>query len=56
MERHGLDSPATTERAAQKLRSLLGVTSRRELNSDADAAARWKRLRGEFEAWKRAGR
>lgn len=55
MERHGLDSPATDERAAQKLRSLLGVTSRRELNSDAKAAARWKAVRGEFENWKRAG-
>lgn len=55
MERHGLDSPATTGRTAQKLRSLLGITSRRELNSDSAAAARWKALRGDFEMWKRAG-
>jgi hypothetical protein len=54
MERHGLESPATDERAAQKLRSLLGVTSRAELNHDDDAAARWKALRADFENWKRA--
>ncbi len=54
MERHELERPATDERTAQRLRTLLGVTSRAELNSDADAAARWKALRGAFEAWKRA--
>lgn len=55
MERHGLDSPATDERCAQKLRGILGVTSRRELNDGGQAAERWKRLYGEFENWKRAG-
>ena len=54
--RHGLRRPLTDERVAQKLRSLLGVTSRRDLNDDAAAAERWKALRGEFEAWRRAGR
>lgn len=55
MERHGLESPASNERTAQKLRSLLGVMSRAELNHDAMAAARWKALRGDFDAWRRAG-
>lgn len=55
MERHGLESPANDERTAQKLRSMLGVTSRAELNHDAMAAARWKALRGDFENWRRAG-
>ncbi len=55
MERHGLESPATNERVAQKLRSLLGVTSRRELNEGGRAEAGWKSLYGEFENWKRAG-
>ena len=55
MERHGLESPATDERTAQKLRSLLGVTSRRELNHGGAAEAGWKSLYGEFENWKRAG-
>lgn len=54
-ERHGLEQPLTDDRTAQKLRSLLGVASRRELNDDDTAAARWKQLRGDFEHWKRAG-
>jgi len=55
MERHGLESPATDERATQKLRSLLGITSRRELNHGGLSAEAWVRLRREFEAWRRAG-
>lgn len=55
MERHGLESPANDERTAQKLRSMLGVTSRAELNHDAMAAARWKALRGDFDSWRRVG-
>jgi hypothetical protein len=53
MERHGLESPATDERTAQKLRSILGVTSRADLNHDVGAAGRWKALRGDFEDWRR---
>lgn len=55
-EQHGLERPLTDERTVQKLRSLLGVTSRRELNDNDEAAARWKKLRGEYEAWRRAQR
>jgi hypothetical protein len=55
MERHGLESPATDDRTAQKLRSVLAVTSRAELNHDDQAAKRWKALRGDFENWRRAG-
>ncbi len=54
--RHGLERPLTGERVAQKVRSLLGVTSRAELNRNAAAVDRWKRLRGEFETWRRVGR
>lgn len=53
MDCHGLDSPATDERAAARLRSLLGVTSRKEINQTDDARARWIALRDEFRAWKR---
>lgn len=53
--RHGLNRPLTEDRVAQKVRSLLGVTSRRELNESAAAAARWRDLRRDFEAWRRAG-
>lgn len=56
MDKHGLETPATDERTAQRLRTLLGISSRAELNTDADAAARWKQLRGAFENWKRVGR
>lgn len=56
MERHGLEQPADDARTAQKLRGLLGVTSRAELNNGGVALERWKRLRGEFETWKRGGR
>lgn len=55
-ERHGLERPLTEERVAQKVRSLLGVTSRRELNRGDQAAALWRSLRGEFDAWRRTGR
>lgn len=56
LERHGLARPLTDDRVAQRVRSILGITSRRALNDDADAAARWKALRGDFDAWRRAGR
>lgn len=52
MERHGLESPASDERAAQKLRGLLGVSSRRGINENRDALARWKALRADFYTWK----
>jgi len=55
-ERHGLEPPLDTERAAQKVRSILGVTSRAELNEDGKAAQAWKALRASFGAWLKAGR
>lgn len=55
-EWYGLERPLTEERVAQRLRSVLGITSRAELNSDAEAAKRWKALRGDFEAWRKRGR
>ncbi len=52
-ERHGLVPPLTAERATQRLRGLLGVTSRRELNDGGRAALAWVRLRNDFETWRR---
>ena len=52
-ERHGLERPLTPERAAQKLRSALGVTSRKELNTDTRAADAWKALRRDYDQWRR---
>lgn len=52
-KQHGLERPLTKEKAAQKLRSLLGVSSRKNLNIDAQAAERWKALRRDFDNWMR---
>ncbi|MGE0425291.1 MAG: hypothetical protein AB7O88_23735 [Reyranellaceae bacterium] len=52
-QRHGLERPLTEERATQKVRSLLGITSRRELNGDGRAAQAWRKLAREFEQWRR---
>lgn len=55
-ERHGLDRPLTADKAAQKVRSLCGVTSRKDFNNDERAAAAWQQLGRDYRAWKRAGR
>lgn len=51
---HGLERPLTAGRVAQKVRSILDVSSRKELNQSAAAAARWKELRRAYEAWRKA--
>lgn len=56
MDEHGLESPATLERTAQRVRTLCGVTSRKEFNDDADAAERWKSLRKAFDDWRKRER
>lgn len=50
---HGLERPLTEARATQRLRTLLGVASRKDLNDDDHAAERWKALRRDFETWKK---
>ncbi|RWQ12359.1 hypothetical protein [Mesorhizobium sp.] len=55
-EQHGLEKPLTDERVAQKVRSILGVQSRKELNNGGQASEAWKALRGAFDAWRKAGR
>ncbi len=54
-ERYGLERPLTDDRAAQKLRSLLRITSRTELNNDSAAAERWRSLCTDYQAWRKAG-
>lgn len=54
-DRHGLEPPLTEERAAQKVRSLLGVQSRKELNNGAGATQGWIALRTSFATWLKAG-
>lgn len=55
-EVHGLERPLTSDRAAQRLRSILNIKSRKELNESSAAAERWQDFRAAFEAWKRVGR
>jgi hypothetical protein len=55
-ERHGLERPLTDDRVAQRVRSILGVRSRNELNTDGRAAEAWKALRADFAAWLKAQR
>lgn len=50
-ERHGLDV-ADDERVKTRVRSILKIKSRGELNDDPQAAARWKDLRARFHAWR----
>lgn len=52
MEEHGLEHPATKDRTAQKLRSLLSITTRNDINSDDGARERWFALRAKFNIWK----
>lgn len=54
-ERYGLERPLTTDRATERLRSILQIQSRKQLNSDSAAADRWQDLRAEFKVWKGAG-
>ncbi|MDX0665998.1 hypothetical protein GOD61_24145 [Sinorhizobium medicae] len=54
-ECHGLARPLTDDRAATKVRSILNIGSRAELNDDPAAAARWQDLRSAFDAWRRRG-
>lgn len=54
-DKHGAESPLTDERVATRLRSVLRISSRRELNENEPAATRWKTLFNSFENWKRHG-
>lgn len=53
---HGLERPLMPDRAAQKVRSLCGVTSRKQLNDGGQAAQAWRQLRDAYAAWRKAGR
>lgn len=55
-QHHGLERPLTSQRVVEKLRSVLRVSTRKELNDDAAAADRWRNLRADFETWRKAGR
>jgi hypothetical protein len=52
-EVHGLDHSWDSQRAATKVRSLLAITSRTDLDTDAEAAKRWQQLRRDFYIWRK---
>lgn len=54
IERHGLTDATDLERIKTKVRGLLAISSMKELNDDLTAAARWKSLKADFAAWRKA--
>jgi hypothetical protein len=52
IERHDLTDAGDSLRVESRVRSILAVSSRRELNTDPNAAARWKSLRADYDAWR----
>lgn len=55
-QRHGLQRPLTDDRAIQRLRTVLGITSRKELNNDEAAADRWRTMRADYATFRKAGK
>lgn len=53
MEAHQLQDAGDAERIKTRVRSVLAISSMKELNEDPAAAARWQNLRGDFDAWRR---
>lgn len=49
---HGVDV-SDKERIATRIRTMLRITSRNDLNADEAAALRWRQLVADFETWKR---
>ncbi|WP_414815949.1 hypothetical protein [Rhizobium sp. IY2] len=52
IERHGLESAGDSIRVESRVRSILNVQSRGEINTDENARQRWLSLRADFEAWR----
>jgi hypothetical protein len=53
VEEYKLTDVTDAERIAVKIRYILRIDTRNELNTDAGARNRWLDMRGKFEAWKR---
>lgn len=52
IQNHDLAEASDDERVKTRVRNILNIKSRAELNTDPAATARWKKLRGDFYAWK----
>lgn len=53
LERHQLTDQSDIERINTRVRHILAVQSRAELNTDPSALARWKNLLADFYAWRK---
>ncbi|PRX09998.1 UNVERIFIED_ORG: hypothetical protein BCL66_105184 [Martelella mediterranea] len=51
--RHALARPLTDDRVAARVRSVLAISSRTELNTNNKAAARWRGMVKNFENWRK---
>jgi hypothetical protein len=51
-ESEGWDHRPTSDEAAEWLRSVCGIKSRAELNTNTDAAARFHKIRVQYHAWR----
>jgi len=51
--RHALARPLTDERVAARVRSVLAISSRTELNTSSEAAARWRTMVVDFDTWRK---
>lgn len=56
LEERGEGGPVRGKDAADtRLKALLGITSKKRLNDDPDAQARWIGLRDQYQLWMRGG-
>jgi hypothetical protein len=51
-EQHGLDNYDDKIRVESCVRSMLSIQSRKQLNEDPEAAARWDSMRADYYTWK----
>ncbi|WP_152534544.1 hypothetical protein [Martelella sp. AD-3] len=51
--RHALARPLTDDRVAARVRSVLAISSRTDLNTSNQAAARWREMVKDFENWRK---
>ncbi|MBB4120409.1 hypothetical protein [Martelella radicis] len=52
-ERHDLNLPTDNKKTATRVKSVLALTSRKQLNEDAEAAVRWRKMVKDFDDWRR---
>jgi hypothetical protein len=56
MQVHGVDNASDPIRIDNRIKSMLRITSKKELNDNQDAATAWRELVGASEAWNKQRR